>query len=233
MLAKQAQLTGSAGLTLADPYTKMGGALNEAEAKEREVQLLGVEEQLRMNAKGLVAAQLQDELKALETQKQKTDQLAKQLGMLSDEDMLKARILAGEMKRGEIKKDMPWSEFVQLPQSARNSFETMGGHVSGTPFGMGGGGGGEAEAPAAPVMHQRFDNQGRFLGMEERQPPRPPAPRYAASATGGNASQDPMAVSNAHVFAVAIAHEIATLLKLPLPVIVHSGPTSGTATVKR
>lgn len=123
---------------------------SEEAANERLVALRQIQHELSTKEKELAAARLQDELKALEVQQKKNDQLQRELGMLSDEDMLKARILSGEMKRGEIDKNMSIADFVNLPQKDRRLLQMMGV----TPTGMLGGmtlGGAADEAGAAGV----------------------------------------------------------------------------------
>ena len=229
------------------------GPLREGAAAALENEELRVQEALEQQIFRIGAAQWNDKRRMNEEQQRENDALQKKLGMLSDEDMLKARIMAGEMKRGEIGKSMDVGEFSQMGASFRKMYGTIGGKVTGQFGGLGFGGEGAAgpETPAATSRpHPRFNSQGGFLGYEAKpepsskpvpvvlaepppratsEPPRPPAPRYSAGATGGNVSQDPMTVSNAHVFAVAIAHEIAAMFKLPLPVSVQSRPESGTA----
>ena len=332
---------------LQDEMTRLKGvdvdALTQGAFNAQESDELRVQRDLNMSIVNIQVAQIKDKTRMVEEQERENNAVAKKLGMLSDEDMLKARIMAGEMKRGEIKKSMGFGEFSLLGASYRKMYQELGGQVTGDPFGMGGGAGAGAggagaatqEAPAAEARKSRspyqgywdshgrfrgaewkdiptaglnsaplgmsmmhgdtgelgeagptgdnrlnrfnaafekhggkrshlnesaapqegvvsrahpvYDHQGRLIGytakpiVQEtasedagiRQPPRPPAPRYSAGATGGNVSQDPMAVTNAHVFAVAIVNQLKDLLKPPILVQVQGGPTAGTVANKR
>ena len=104
----------------------------------RRNEALRVEDALQNQLHRIEAARYDDARKLREEQRRKNEELQKELGMLSDEDMLKARIIAGEMRRGEIKKEMNFSEFALLPKDARQWFDKLGGKVTGTPFGLGG-----------------------------------------------------------------------------------------------
>ena len=219
---RRALLTMQETLRSTNPSSDPSSTVYKVQMEEKENALLEIEERLRMNAKGLVTAQLQDELKTLETQKQKTDQLAKQLGMLSDEDMLKTRILAGEMRRGEIKKSMDVGEFVNLPQGDRKRYEMLGGHVTGKFGGMDLGEGGPVPAPAisgaAPVVHS--------------QPPRPPMRPGMLSAAESGGNVDGLAVAIAREMRV----QLATLFPIPVTAEGTREPRpmpSGTASVTR
>jgi hypothetical protein len=212
------------------------GAGPELDAAARKTELDRIRLALTQNEAGLKGAILQDEIKSVDAQTKKTDQMAKQLGMLSDEDMLQARIMASAIKRGEIKQEIPWAEFSQLSQGERKRFEMFGGKVTGTPFGIGAGGGEEsAAAPAGPRKivsraHPVFDHQGRLIGYEDqtvnepadtsapsapsqREPIRPPTRPHgglSASESGGNV--DEMAVAIAREMRV----QLATLFPIPV-----------------
>lgn len=109
--------------------------------------------------------------KGNEEHRKKLEQMQRELGMLSDQDMLKARILAGEMKRGEISKTPTASEFMNMPQESRRMFAMVGGQVPENLLGL--------NPPAAGAAN------GPFIGGLKAIPEPPPVMGGAAFAAAG------------------------------------------------
>jgi TP901 family phage tail tape measure protein len=88
--------------------------------------LQGTHLKLLQNERSLKGDILKNDYASMQTQTQKTEQLEKQLGMLSDEDMLKTRILMGEIRRGEVSGKMNLAQMMQSPLSIRKDYEPDG-----------------------------------------------------------------------------------------------------------
>jgi TP901 family phage tail tape measure protein len=114
---------------------------------------------LLQNERSLKGDILKDDYASMQTQTQKTEQLEKQLGMLSDEDMLKTRILMGEIRRGEVSGTMDKAQMMQSPYDVRRLFEQAGGKFN---FG---------ETAVSPGQNRIA----AYRNMPAVRPPRPPS----------------------------------------------------------
>jgi hypothetical protein len=174
---------------------------NELTDKAKGVELQRINNELLLQGRAIEAARYTDLLKETEEHDRHLKQLQQQLGMLSDEDMLKARMLAGEMRRGEVNRNMDIGEFVNLSQSSRKMFGMLGGQVNGT-LGI------------EPMQAPQYPNAPSI--------PRPPLPM-----TPGSGS---VAVGNVDALASAVAREVRVQLASLFPIPIRDDSATHTPT---